>query len=151
MKSLAIALAAIVLAGASHADAKDVFGIWLTEAGTAKLEISDCGDGSPCGRVVALNPDTLRDGLTPETTFDENNPDPALRDMPILGLLMLSDFEARRSDWRSGRIYDPETGRTYGSRLKKREDGTLEVKGCLGPICQTQVWTPDSLEAGSLD
>ncbi len=151
MKSILFAVGALALAGVAHADSKNVFGVWLTEAGTAKLEIRDCGDGTPCGRVAALNPDTLREGLTSKTALDENNPDPTLRDTPILGLLMLSDFEARRNDWRGGRIYDPETGRTYGSRLKKREDGTLEVKGCIGPICQTQVWTPDTLEASLVE
>ncbi|MEL6568791.1 MAG: DUF2147 domain-containing protein [Pseudomonadota bacterium] len=146
MKLLALIAISLGLAAGAHADSKDVFGIWLTEAGSAKLEISDCGDGSPCGRVVWMDPAAMRPGLTPETATDENNPDPALRDTPVLGLLMLSDFDARRRDWRGGKIYDPESGRTYGSRLKKLEDGTLQVKGCIGPICQTQVWTASVLD-----
>ncbi|MEO0817120.1 MAG: DUF2147 domain-containing protein [Pseudomonadota bacterium] len=146
MKTLALIAISLGLAAGAHADGKDVFGIWLTEAGSAKLEISDCGDGSPCGRVVWMDPAAMRPGLTPETATDENNPDPALRDTPVLGLLMLSDFDARRRDWRGGKIYDPESGRTYGSRLKKLEDGTLQVKGCIGPICQTQVWTASVLD-----
>ena len=146
MKTLSLIAISLGLTAGAHADGKDVFGIWLTEAGSAKLEISDCGDGSPCGRVVWMDPAAMRPGLTPETATDENNPDPALRDTPVLGLLMLSDFDARRRDWRGGKIYDPESGRTYGSRLKKLEDGTLQVKGCIGPICQTQVWTASVLD-----
>ncbi|MEM1149653.1 MAG: DUF2147 domain-containing protein [Pseudomonadota bacterium] len=151
MKSIAMTLAALALAGAAHGEGKDVFGTWLTPSGSAKLEISDCGDGTPCGRVVWMDPAAMRPGLTPEDATDENNPDPELRTRPVLGLLMLSDFEERRRDWRGGTIYDPEAGRSYGSRLKKRDDGTLEVKGCIGPICQTQVWTPTTLEAASVE
>lgn len=141
MKMIALALAAFSLPMLAHGDGKDVYGVWLTEAGSAALTISDCGDATPCGHVTWLDPDAMREGLTPETATDENNPDPALRDAPVLGLLMLSGFEARRRDWRSGRIYDPESGKTYGARLKRLEDSTLQVKGCIGPICQTQVWT----------
>ncbi|MEM1105966.1 MAG: DUF2147 domain-containing protein [Pseudomonadota bacterium] len=146
-----ITFAAIVFglaAGAAHADGKDVFGIWLTQSQTAKLEITDCGDGTPCGRVVWIDPASLPEGLTAETSLDVNNPDPAMQDRPVLGLMMLSGFEARRRDWRGGEIYDPEEGRTYGSRLKRLDDGTLEVKGCVGPFCQTQVWQPATLEEG---
>ncbi|OYW82850.1 MAG: hypothetical protein B7Z22_13475 [Hyphomonas sp. 32-62-5] len=32
--------------------------------------------------------------------------------------------------------------KTYDSRLKRLGDGTLEVKGCIGPVCQTQIWKP---------
>ncbi|MEM9738885.1 MAG: DUF2147 domain-containing protein [Pseudomonadota bacterium] len=149
MKKIAtflFATAALGIAGAAHGESKDVFGHWLTEAGNAKLVIEDCGDGSPCGRIVWMDPAAMRPGLTPETATDENNPDPALRERPVMGLLMLSEFEERRNDWRGGKIYDPEAGRTYGSRLKKLDDGTLQVKGCIGPICQTQLWTPASLD-----
>jgi len=151
MKALIVSLLAAGLASTASADGKDVFGTWLTAAETAKLEIADCGDGSPCGRVVWMDPEAMREGLTPETATDENNPEPELRERPVLGLLMLSEFEERRRDWRGGTIYDPEAGRTYGARLKKLEDGNLQVKGCIGPICQTQVWTPAALEEGSVE
>ncbi|MEM7767055.1 MAG: DUF2147 domain-containing protein [Pseudomonadota bacterium] len=138
-------LAAFLVAVAAQAEpvagSKDVFGTWATEDGSARIEITDCGDGSPCGRVVWIDQASMRERLTPETAVDENNPDPARQGDPVLGLLMLSDFEEKRNDWRGGTIYDPETGRTYGSRLKRRDDGTLQVKGCVGPICQTQTWT----------
>ncbi|MEM0986448.1 MAG: DUF2147 domain-containing protein [Pseudomonadota bacterium] len=141
-RALPLAMAITLACGAAHADTKDVFGTWLTPAGSAHVAIEDCGDGGPCGRVAWMNPASMREGLTPEAAVDENNPDPARRNDPVLGLLMLSDFDEKRNDWRGGKIYDPETGRTYGSRLKRLDDGTLQVKGCIGPICQTQVWTP---------
>ncbi|MEO1569186.1 MAG: DUF2147 domain-containing protein [Pseudomonadota bacterium] len=143
MKFNTLAVAVVFLtAGAANADPKDVYGTWLTQAGSAKVDITDCGDGTPCGTIAWMDPASMREGLTPATAVDENNPDPARRNDPVLGLTILSDFDEKRSDWRGGRIYDPEEGKSYGSRLKRLDNGTLQVKGCIGPICQTQVWTP---------
>ncbi|MEO0712596.1 MAG: DUF2147 domain-containing protein [Pseudomonadota bacterium] len=142
MKLLGLGTVAVIAGAVAHADSKDVYGLWLTAAGTAQVDIADCGDGTPCGSVAWIDPDSLEPGVTPETAVDRNNPDPALRDQPVIGMTMLTDFEEKRSDWRGGTIYDAEAGKAYGSRLKKLDDGTLQVKGCIGPICQTQIWTP---------
>ena len=120
---------------AANADPHDVFGTWATEAGTSHVTIADCGDGSPCGTVTWIDPEALEPGVTPETAVDANGDN-------VLGLQMLYDFSKKRNDWRSGTIYDPEAGKTYGSRIKKRDDGTLQVKGCIGPFCQEQIWQP---------
>ena len=66
-------------------------------------------------------------------------PDPALRKRRLLGLPILSGFTADGDMWR-GRIYDPKSGKTYKSQVRRKPDGSLEVKGCVGPFCQTQVW-----------
>ena len=141
-RRIALILAAMAIGGAAHADPLDVYGMWATQAGSAHVSIEDCGDGTPCGTVVWMDPASMREGLTPEAATDENNPDPALRDQPVLGLTMLSSFERKKRDWRGGTIYDPESGKSYGSRSKRLESGELQVKGCVGPICQTQVWSP---------
>ncbi len=135
-------LAGSLVAIGAAADPSDVYGTWLTQSRTAHVEIADCGDGTPCGRVVWIDPASLEPGVTPETAVDRNNPDPELRDQPVLGLTLLAGFEQKREAWRGGTIYDPEAGKSYGSRLSRREDGRLQVKGCIGPICKTQVWTP---------
>lgn len=118
---------------AAHADPHNVFGMWVTQEGTSHIEITDCGDGTPCGTVVWIDPNAMEPGVTPETAIDANGD-------KVLGLKMLYGFNKKRNDWRSGTIYDPEAGKTYGSRIKRREDGALQVKGCIGPFCQTQVW-----------
>ncbi len=139
-------LTGFVLSYPAFADPRfEVEGVWLTPDGDSKVEIYDCGDGTPCGRVVWIDPEALEAPDTPDTVTDRNNPDPELRSRPVVGLIMLSEFERGRSRWKSGRIYDPETGRTYGSRLKQLDDGRLEVKGCVGPICITQRWSPTTL------
>ncbi len=133
-KFTGIAAGAVVLAMTAQAqEAHDVFGTYLTQAGTSTVTIEDCGDGSPCGRVSWIDPEAMEPGQTPETAMTQAGE-------PVLGLLMLQGFDKRRKDWRGGTIYDPENDKTYASRLKRLGDGRLEVKGCIGPICQTQIW-----------
>jgi uncharacterized protein (DUF2147 family) len=71
---------------------------------------------------------------------DRNNPDPKLRNRPVEGLTILSGFTDAGSDWR-GRIYDPNSGKTYKSVLKREADGRLKVQGCIAFFCRTQRWT----------
>ena len=135
IKWMGLAGLATVLATTAHAEnAHDVFGTFLTQAQTSTVTIEDCGDGSPCGRVSWIDPNAMEPGQTPEAALTKAGE-------PVLGLLMLQGFDKRRKDWRGGTIYDPENDKTYASRLKRLDDGRLQVKGCIGPICQTQVWS----------
>ena len=144
-KQAGLGASVALLAGTAAAqDTHDVFGTFLTQEQTSTVTIEDCGDGSPCGRVSWIDPDAMEPGQTPETALTKAGE-------PVIGLLMLQGFDKRRKDWRGGTIYDPENDKTYSSRLKRRDDGRLEVKGCIGPICQTQVWTvaPEALQASA--
>ena len=71
-----------------------------------------------------MNPDMLDAGMTPESA---TTPDGQI----VMGLLMLQGFEKSAKDWRSGTIFDPGEGKTYSSRLKRLEDGRLQVQGCI--------------------
>jgi uncharacterized protein (DUF2147 family) len=56
----------------------EVSGIWLTQAGDAKVRVSNCG-GSICGVVV-----WLKDPIDPSTgkpQVDDKNPNPARPDL----------------------------------------------------------------------
>ncbi|HQN52720.1 MAG TPA: DUF2147 domain-containing protein, partial [Phenylobacterium sp.] len=71
----------------------------------------------------------------------EANPDPKLRDRPVVGLTLIKDFrQATQGKWVDGKIYDPQTGKTYASKLSPNPDGTLKVEGCISVICQAQTW-----------
>jgi len=133
-KLIGLAATSLLLSLSAYAeDGHDVFGTFLTQEQTSTVTIEDCGDGSPCGRVSWIDPEAMAPGMTPETALTKAGE-------PVLGLLMLQGFEKRRKDWRGGTIYDPENDKSYASRLKRLDDGRLQVKGCVGPICQTQVW-----------
>lgn len=138
IRAISFLSALVATAPAFANDALDVYGAWLTEKQNSIVVISQCNE-TPCGEIVWINdPDAA--SLT-----DTENPDETLRTRPLIGLQMLYGFEARKDQWKKGRIYDPEAGKTYGSRLRRLEDGTLQVKGCIGPVCQTQIWTPSTL------
>ena len=122
-------------------DALDVYGVWLTDTEDAHIEITDCGDDSPCGSLIWVDPDS-----TP-TLADAQNPDPALRERPLIGLQIISGYERGKKQWAGGRIYNPEDGKTYRSTLKRLGSGTLRVRGCGGPICRTNIWTAVSSQA----
>lgn len=119
------------------AQSLDVEGTWYTPSEKSAVTIRDCGDGSPCGYVSFTKPDP-GDPLVK----DVNNPDPALRDREVLGMPLMWGFKPmkKRVGWKRGKIYDPTSGRTYGSGLSVTDTGELKVKGCFGPICQTQIW-----------
>ncbi len=127
----------IALAG-SH----DVNGLWLAKSRygdrDADVEIIDCGDGTPCGTIV------WTDDNTSDAELDTQNPDSTLRIHPILGLQIVWGYSKGDRGWRRGRIYNPEDGKTFRSSMKLQEDGSLKVKGCLGPLCRTNYWTPAS-------
>lgn len=136
MRKLALTAAISMIASPALAtDGKDVFGIWKVQSGSALVEIKDCGDGTPCGNLVFI------DAPDPASVLDDKNPDAELAKKPLLGSRMLWGFEAKKSKWSGGRIYDAESGKDYKSKIKLQDDGTLEVKGCMGPFCQSQIWT----------
>lgn len=128
-----IALAALILS-APLAAAAPIDGLWTTEEKSGQVRIADCG-AARCGRLVRFL-EVPPQGVDQR---DVNNPDRALRNRRVLGLAILSGFRADGDLWR-GSIYDPKSGRSYRSVLRRRDAATLEVKGCLGPFCQTQLW-----------
>ena len=121
----------------TYADSLDVYGTYLTEEKNSHIEIYACEGGksqTPCGKIVWLNPDTLDPGITPETAISKNGE-------KVLGMTILKGFEKKGQEWREGTIYDPGKDKSYASRLQRLDDGSLQVKGCIAFICQTQVWT----------
>lgn len=118
----------------SWANGLDVYGTFLTQKKNSHIQIADCGDGTPCGTVVWISPDSLEEGMTAETAVNKAG-------KKVLGLTILEGFDARKKDWRGGKIYDPEADKTYKSIIKRLDDGALQVKGCIAFFCQTQVWT----------
>lgn len=141
---LALIAVAAFAAGSAHAGPLDVFGTFVTQKEGSHIRISDCGDGTPCGVIVWIDPASLSDGKTPETATDAKG-------ARILGLTMLEGFRRKANGWTGGTIYNPKEGKTYGSRIKLLADGVLEVKGCIGPICQTQHWAPVESTSGMAD
>jgi len=134
-------VATLLIAGLSqsHADALPaVDGVWLSGDGDGWIEISATPSG--LSGVIAGSPNASED----RPDMDEKNPDPALRDRPLVGLNLFAGFEYdgdRR--WKGGTIYDPNSGKTYRCIVTVVDVDTLKVRGYVGvPLLgRTEVWT----------
>jgi len=80
-----------------------------------------------------------------EIKTDDENPDPALRARPVVGISMFSEYDYKDRLWQ-GKIYDPETGNTYNSRMEVDKDGRLKIRGYIGlPLFgRTAIFSPVS-------
>ena len=129
----ALAIAALCLASPLLA-AQPVEGRWLTAERDAVITIAPCGKAL-CGRIAKFL-------VAPPQGADQrdvNNKDRKLRSRKLLGMPVLTGFTEDDDEWR-GQIYDPKSGKTYRSIIRRVNASTLEVKGCIGPFCQTQTW-----------
>ena len=113
-------------------------GIWLTQAGDARVRVSKCGGGI-CGVIVGLKQPI--DPATGKPQVDDKNPNPALAKRPMIGLPLFSGMHATGPGKWSGRIYNADDGSTYASNVAVTGPDTLRVEGCLGAFCGGETWT----------
>lgn len=133
-------VAALLLAGPPlvHADGvPDIDGIWLSGDGDGWIEVRASATG--LSGVITGSPNASED--RPDT--DEKNPDPALRDRPLIGLNLFADFEYDGDGrWKDGTIYDPNSGKTYRCIVTVVDSDTLKVRGYIGIslLGRTETW-----------
>ncbi len=128
--------AALLMLPLSAQAAAPITGRWITQSKDGVVEVYSCGENL-CGKLTKFL-------VTPPAgpgAKDMNNPDKSLRSRTILGMNVLTGFKAAGNEWK-GQIYDPKSGKTYRSIVYKGKSGNLVVKGCIGPFCQAQTWTP---------
>jgi uncharacterized protein (DUF2147 family) len=129
-------LAATSLSAETNADPT---GIWLTEAGDAKIHVSRCGSGI-CGIIVWLKAPI--DPATGRPQVDDKNSDPALARRPIIGLNIFKGMKPVTERKWSGRIYNADNGKTYASDVTLAGARKLEVRGCvMAVLCGGETWT----------
>ena len=135
---LAACLVTALLACALAAEAAEpdaIVGVWVSEDGEGFIEIRRHADVCE-GTIVGGTGETGR--------VDEKNPDPELRDRPLLGLKIMDGFTyAGQGKWTDGRIYDPNSGKTYKCKMELKADDTLKVRGYVGVswFGRTETWT----------
>src|SRR4051812_23813629 len=112
-------------------------GVWLTQAGDARVRVSKCGGGI-CGVVVWLR--EPRDAAG-KPQVDDKNPNPALAKRPMIGLPLFSSMKPTGPGKWSGRIYNADDGSTYASNVSVSGPDTLKVEGCVGALCGGENWT----------
>ncbi len=142
-KPMMFSLMIIILTGLSltltplHTSADDtaknaVVGLWATA--TSILHISQQGE-QLSARVFALLEPNYTDGEAfgppGDPRLDDNNPEASLRKRPIKNLELLSGYQFTGKRW-EGKIYDPESGNTYSSRMEVDSQGKLRMRGFIG-------------------
>jgi uncharacterized protein (DUF2147 family) len=137
----AVAGARIVAhAQVQQADPADtILGEWLTGEGKAKVQIYKC-DTLYCGKIVWLK-EPMKNG---KEAVDDKNPDPALQNKPVIGLVIVWGFGYDGDEeWTGGKVYDPESGDTYSGKMTLKDSHTLRLRGyILIPLLgRTEVWT----------
>jgi len=125
-----------------HAD--DIVGIWLNEEGTGQVEIFKVKDNY-YGKIVWLKEPL--DSVTGKPRTDVENPDPALQNKPLIGLVNLKGFVFDGDDeWEDGTIYDPKNGKTYKCYMEFENPSKqkLKIRGYIGVslLGRTTLWTP---------
>jgi uncharacterized protein (DUF2147 family) len=142
MKKTLLLFVFLVLGAARMASAQSMspLGIWTNSDKKATFEIYKCGD-KLCGKIVSL---TTPNDASGKPKTDSQNPDPKLRSRPRLGLVFMQGFKYDSDNkWDDGKIYDPESGKTYSCYMKMENANTMEVKGYIGfsLIGKSQTWT----------
>jgi uncharacterized protein (DUF2147 family) len=138
MRRISYSILAIAALSTAAQAAAPITGRWVTKEKDGIIEIYQCGTAI-CGKLAKF----LVQPPGGNAQKDENNANPKLRNRPLLGINLLSGFKAVGNEWK-GQIYDPRNGKTYRSVVYKGKSGNLVVKGCIGPFCQAQTWTPAS-------
>lgn len=153
------AITAFLLILTGPAMAAEMVGEWLVKDQTARIGIAPCppapvpGAASTpaptraAGSPAAVTPNTPLCGnivwtKTPGGT-DENNPDPAKRTRPVMGLeILLAMKQTGPNKW-EGSVYNAENGKTYKAAMSLENDDALRMEGCImgGLLCGGETWT----------
>lgn len=109
----------------TFSQANKITGVWITASDSSSVEIVKHTNGKYIGKINWLM-EPLNENGKPKV--DDNNPDPAKRNQPIMGLKLLRSFEynAKKDRWENGKIYDPDNGKLYDC-YGWFEDGNTDV------------------------
>jgi uncharacterized protein (DUF2147 family) len=143
--SVALSLLAAGAAGAARAEdpAPTPVGRWTTiddKTGKPSSVVAIYEeDGKLKGKVETVIVNGPGDDPAPKCTKCEG----ALKDQPVIGMVILWDLAKDGKRWTGGRILDPDEGSVYKCRVEPVENGQkLEVRGYIGIslLGRTQTW-----------
>ncbi len=100
---------------------RDLFGDWLLRENGSVIRIYGC-KGAVCAKLVKVADPNRRDVY---------NPDPKLRDRPLVGIVLGTSFKKRGpKKWR-GRLYNTLDGITYEGTLNMLDKERVTMVGCV--------------------
>ena len=106
----------------------NVYGTWVNPHGTLRVQADTCGN-LLCGRVVAASAYQQESAQKAGVTN-------------LLGKNLLEDFKQTSPTSWEGRVFVPERGGSYFSRIKQLGVNELRISGCIlgGMICKSEIW-----------
>jgi uncharacterized protein (DUF2147 family) len=133
----------------AQSKADRIIGYYLTvddETGKDKsqVQIFKATNGKYYGKIVWL----AEPNKNGKAKVDEDNPDKALQNRPIIGLQLLKGFtyDEKTGEWDNGTIYNPTGGKTYNCFIKS-EGNKLKIRGFIGAawmgLGKTATWTKE--------
>lgn len=112
--------------------ADDALGIWLNPENQSHTQFYKCGDNL-CGKIVKA-PDGQK--------TDDKNADPAKRNRPIIGLVILENAKKSGPASWSGTLYNRADGKSYSGTVTVKSNSILDLSGCVAKIfCKTLTFT----------
>ncbi len=121
----------------SHALNRDaLLGRWRNISGTVEIEVYKNKDKYH-GRILWLKEPNYREndrkGMAGKPRTDRDNPDPALRNRPLLNMDLFWDCVfTENQQWENGFLYDPLKGKTYRCIISMYTPNRLRVRGYIG-------------------
>lgn len=117
------------LAGVAMPAPPTPLGVWRNPKGTLAVRTTPCGGDKLCGTIVWAAPQALADARDAGVNR-------------LVGTELLLDYRpAGQGSWH-GRVYVPDMGRSFPSRVKLDGANQLTLTGCLvgGLFCRSQTW-----------
>lgn len=114
-------------------DADMVLGRWLTADADSHIEVYKKGS-SYFGKIAWLKDPNDSEG---QPITDDNGD-------PILDMEIMRGFRYEDGEYVDGKVYDPESGKTYYGSMKLDGNSTLKLRGSLdksGWLGRTETWT----------
>jgi len=111
-----------------------ILGTYMTEGGKSKVVITK--QGSTFVGTISW----LRKG----DILDEKNPDKAEASKKLTGKVILRGLQYdAKNEYKGGKIYDPESGKTYSCKATRERNGNLKMRGFIGVslLGRTTEWT----------
>jgi uncharacterized protein (DUF2147 family) len=131
-KTALTGLVLTTLLAAAPAVAENPTGVWRLQNGKVTVRVAYCGGQNLCATIIALARPLDKRG---KAKVDHENPNPALRNRPVVGLQVVSAMKPAGANQWKGRIYNADDGGTYRAEARLSAN-TLLMTGCWGPICK---------------
>ena len=106
----------------------EILGVWRSENKEVKIEFyKNASLNSFQGKIIWI---IEEDSVDSQPVLDRLNPDSSLKERRIVGLEFITGltFNTRKKEWRNGRIYNPEDGKSYYLKGWLDDGETLKMR-----------------------